>query len=85
MRRNARSAWPTGTWPGAAEIEYRAADSALRRVPNAPLTIVIPVLNERRLIASLLESLVPFRQRNVEVVVVDGAATMALTAAGLSR
>jgi glycosyltransferase involved in cell wall biosynthesis len=54
-------------------------------VPNAPLTIVIPVLNERRLIASLLESLVPFRQRNVEVVVVDGAATMALTAAGLSR
>jgi rSAM/selenodomain-associated transferase 2 len=36
------------------------------------LTIIVPVLNERSVIASLLESLAPFRDRGVELVVVDG-------------
>jgi len=40
--------------------------------PGAHLTIIIPVLNERGLIATLLTSLAPFRERGVEVVVVDG-------------
>ncbi|TMH03766.1 MAG: glycosyltransferase [Betaproteobacteria bacterium] len=40
--------------------------------PSALLTMVIPVLNERGVIAPLLASLAPFRERGVEIVVVDG-------------
>jgi rSAM/selenodomain-associated transferase 2 len=39
------------------------------------LTIVIPALNEGRVIADLLASLAPLRVRDVEVVVVDGGST----------
>lgn len=40
--------------------------------PSAHLTIIVPVLNERSNIVGLLASLAPFRERGVEVVVVDG-------------
>ena len=40
--------------------------------PSANLTIIIPVLNEGSVIARLLASLALFRERDVEVVVVDG-------------
>lgn len=36
------------------------------------LSIIVPVLNEAQHIASTLETLAPFRQRGVEVIVVDG-------------
>jgi rSAM/selenodomain-associated transferase 2/rSAM/selenodomain-associated transferase 1 len=52
--------------------------------PSAHLTIIIPVLNERSVIASILASLAPFRERGVEVVVVDGGSKDGtLAAAGL--
>ena len=51
--------------------------------PSAGLTIIIPVLNECGIIARLLASLAPFRERGVEVVVVDGGSKDGtLTAAG---
>ena len=43
--------------------------------PTAPLTIIIPALNEGSVIADLLASLAPLRARGVEVVVVDGGST----------
>jgi rSAM/selenodomain-associated transferase 2 len=43
--------------------------------PSAPLTIIIPALNECSVIADLLASLAPLRVRGVEVVVVDGGST----------
>jgi len=43
--------------------------------PTAPLTIIIPALNEGSVIADLLASLAPLRTRGVEVVVVDGGST----------
>lgn len=36
------------------------------------LSIIVPVLNEAQRIAATLEMLMPFRQRGVEVIVVDG-------------
>ena len=38
----------------------------------AELSIIIPVLNEAQTIAGTLRALAPFRQRGVEVIVVDG-------------
>ncbi len=40
--------------------------------PSARLAIIIPVFNECSVIAQSLASLAPFRERGVEVVVVDG-------------
>jgi rSAM/selenodomain-associated transferase 2 len=56
--------------------------------PSARLTIIIPVLNERSVIARLLASLAPFRERGVEVLVVDGGSkdsTLAASAPGADR
>jgi rSAM/selenodomain-associated transferase 2 len=56
--------------------------------PSARLTIIIPVLNERSVIARLLTSLAPFRERGVEVLVVDGGSkdgTLAAAAPGADR
>ena len=36
------------------------------------LSIIVPVLDEARLIADALQALAPFRQRGAEVIVVDG-------------
>jgi rSAM/selenodomain-associated transferase 2 len=56
--------------------------------PSAQLTIIIPVLDERSDIATLLASLAPFRERGVEVVVVDGGSkdgTLAAAASGADQ
>ena len=56
--------------------------------PSSLLTIIIPVLNERSVIAGLLASLAPFRERGVEVLVVDGGSkdgTFAAAAPGADR
>jgi rSAM/selenodomain-associated transferase 2 len=56
--------------------------------PRPHLTIIIPVLNERGLIATLLASLESFRERGVEVVVVDGGSedgTQAAAAPGADQ
>lgn len=51
--------------------------------PSAHLTMIIPVLNECSVIARLLASLAQFRDRGVEIVVVDGGSKDGtLTAAG---
>ena len=43
------------------------------RKTNSPiLSIIVPVLNEARTIIHALTALKPFRQRGVEVIVVDG-------------
>jgi rSAM/selenodomain-associated transferase 2 len=54
----------------------------------ARISIVVPVLNEARIIAAALESLAPLRSRGHEVIVVDGGsddATPALAEAGCDR
>jgi rSAM/selenodomain-associated transferase 2 len=52
---------------------HQTATTGVRR--GAVLSIVIPALNESRVIADLLASLAPLRARGVEVVVVDGGST----------
>ena len=57
-------------------------------LPSARLTIIVPVLNERSVIVGLLASLAPFRERGVEVLVVDGGSnddTLAAAAPGADR
>jgi rSAM/selenodomain-associated transferase 2 len=52
------------------------------------LSIVIPVLNEAELIEAALDRLAPYRQRGVEVIVVDGGSrdgTAARAASGADR
>lgn len=51
--------------------------------PPSALTLIIPVLNEGAVIARLLASLSPFRDRGIEVVVVDGGSTDGTSAAAL--
>jgi len=57
-------------------------------LPSARLTIIVPVLNERGVIVGLLASLAPFRERGVEVLVIDGGSndgTLAAAAPGADR
>ena len=50
-----------------------ARPTGVRSQKPAPIiSIIVPVLNEARTIAQTLFALKPFRQRGVEIVVVDG-------------
>lgn len=44
----------------------------MRKTNSPVLSIIVPVLNEARTIVNVLTALKPFRQRGVEVIVVDG-------------
>lgn len=75
--------------PAAARHGGAPADASARGARPLPsISIIVPVLNEARLVAASLQQLAPLRERGVEIIVVDGGSgdgTVAAAAPGCDR